>query len=144
MLFFIFTKFWFSGLLVGGRVVKGKKWLKMTKNSVSLRILGASYDCGFWHKFVKWWYLQQFFLFFRNSNFLGFSKFISKCLKEILRCPSPSLHVCDFFSPFFYQHKIPNFCFWFLWKAPWTDQRSEMVSFCKITRLSSKETLLKA
>ena len=55
-----------------------------------------------WHTYVKWWYLQQFFFsFFQNSDFLGFSKFISKCQKEILRCAPPSSHVCDFFSYFY-------------------------------------------
>ena len=48
-------------------------------------------------------------------------------------------HPC-FFSPFLSQRKILNFCRWFLWKAPWTDQRFEVASFCKITRLSSEET----
>ena len=55
-----------------------------------------------------------------------------------------TLVISVFFSPFLSHHKIPNCCLWFLWKAPWTDQRPEMVSFCKITRLSSKETLLQA
>ena len=32
----------------------------------------TSYDCGFWLTCVKWWYLQQFFSFFQNSDFLGF------------------------------------------------------------------------
>ena len=34
-----------------------------------------------------------------------------------------------FLSPFPSQCKMLNFCHWFLWKAPWTDQRSEMASF---------------
>ena len=37
-----------------------------------------------------------FFSFFQTSDFLGFSKFINKCQKEILRCALPSSHVCDF------------------------------------------------
>ena len=40
-------------------------------------------------------FLFYFFLFFQNSEFLGFSKFINKCQKEIIRCVPPS-HVCDF------------------------------------------------
>ena len=49
------------------------------------------------------WYLQQFFSFSQNSDFSGFSKFINKCQKEILRSAPPSSHVCDFFTvfPFF-------------------------------------------
>ena len=35
------------------------------------------------------------FHFFQNSDFLGFSKFINKCQKEILRCAPPrNLHMC--------------------------------------------------
>ena len=55
------------------------------------------YDYGFWYTHVKWWYLQQFFFhFFQHSDFSGFSNFISKCQKEILRCGPPSSRVCDF------------------------------------------------
>ena len=36
------------------------------------------------------------FSFFQKSDFSGFSKFINKCQKEILRCAPPSSHVCDF------------------------------------------------
>ena len=32
----------------------------------------TSYDCGLRYNFVKWWYLQQFFSFFQNSDFLDF------------------------------------------------------------------------
>ena len=38
-----------------------------------------------------------FFSFFQNSHFLGFSKVINKCQKEILRCAPPSWNVCDFY-----------------------------------------------
>ena len=38
--FLISSKLWFSGLL-GWRGLKGKKWRKMTKISVSLRISGT-------------------------------------------------------------------------------------------------------
>ena len=37
-----------------------------------------------------------FFHFFQHSDFSGFSNFISKCQKEILRCGPPSSRVCDF------------------------------------------------
>ena len=40
---------------------------------------------------------KYFFSFFQNSDFLGFSKVINKCQKEILRCAPPFSHVCDFF-----------------------------------------------
>ena len=46
---------------------KGKKWTKMTKNSVCLTPYHrnrTSYDCGFWYTCVKWWYLQQFVFHF--------------------------------------------------------------------------------
>ena len=36
------------------------------------------------------------FSFFQNSDFLGFSKFINKCQKKVMRCAPPSSHVCDF------------------------------------------------
>ena len=70
--FFIVLKFWFSQLLGG---YKGKKWPKITKNSVCFTPYirnCTSYDCGFWCNCVKWWYLQQYSSFFQNSDFLGF------------------------------------------------------------------------
>ena len=64
----------------------------------------SSYDCGFWYICVNWWYLQQFFFsffssFFQNYDFSGFSKFINKCQKEILKCVPPSLFNCYFANP---------------------------------------------
>ena len=53
-IFFIFSKFWFSGSLGGWKV---KKWPKMTKHSVSLTPYlwnCTSYDCHFWDTCVKW------------------------------------------------------------------------------------------
>ena len=38
-----------------------------------------------------------FFSFSQKSDFSGFSKFISKCQKEILRYAPPSMHACDFY-----------------------------------------------
>ena len=70
--FFIFSKFWFCGLLVGW---KGKKWPKMKKKflSVTLHISGTIH-----HMIVIYGTQVQndnissgFFLFFRKSNFLG-------------------------------------------------------------------------
>ena len=40
-------------------------------------------------------YSSFFFSFFQNSDFSGFSKFINKCQKEILRCAPPCSYVCD-------------------------------------------------
>ena len=37
-----------------------------------------------------------YFSFFQNFDFLGFSNFINKCQKEVMRCVPPSSHVCDF------------------------------------------------
>ena len=102
--FFFFFKFWFSGVLGKGEDKRQKMALNDKKN-VSLHISGAVSNCGFWYTCVKWWYLQYFLLllllffvffsFFRNSDFLGFSKFINKCQKEILRC-APFL-ICVWF-----------------------------------------------
>ena len=40
------------------RVKRQKNGLKWQKTlSVSLRISGTTYDCGFWYTYVKWWYL---------------------------------------------------------------------------------------
>ena len=88
--FFIFSKFCFSGLL-GGRGLKGQKMAQNDKKLCFTPYLRncTSYDCGFWYRYVKWWYLQQFFSFFQKSDFSGFSKFINKGQKEILEvCPT--------------------------------------------------------
>ena len=58
----------------------------MTKNYVSLRISET----------VPHMIVVFGTHFFKNSDFSGFSKFINKCQKEILRCASPCSHVCDF------------------------------------------------
>ena len=65
---FIVSKFWFFK-------AKGKKWPKMTKNSIclSLRFRNQTeYDCDFWYTCVKWLYLQQVYSVFQNFVFLGF------------------------------------------------------------------------
>ena len=100
MLFSFFQNFSFLHFKDGG---KCKIWSKMAiQICLTLYLRNCtSYDCGFWYTCVKWWYLQQFFFFFsffQNSDFLGFSKFINKCQKEILGCAPPSSHVCDSFS----------------------------------------------
>ena len=55
----------------------------------------TSYDGGFWCAYLKCWYLQQIFSFFEKSNFSGFSKFINKCQKGILKSSPLS---CVWFS----------------------------------------------
>ena len=96
--FFKILTFWVVKGGGGGRggAVKQQKWPKMTKNFVSLWISGTvRHDCGFWYTCVKWSYLQQcLFLFFKNSDFFGFSK-TNKCQKQMLRCASSSSHLCD-------------------------------------------------
>ena len=95
--FFHFLKilvFW----VVRGRGLKGQK---MAQNNIKICLTSylrkcTSYDCGFWYTYVKW-YLHQIFSLFQKPDFLGFSKFINKCQKEILRCTPPSSHVFDFF-----------------------------------------------
>ena len=63
----------------------------------------TSYDCGFWYTckmmifpaiFI---FIFFFFHYFQNSDFSGFSKFITKCQKEILRCA----HLLHMFMVFF-------------------------------------------
>ena len=48
---------------------------------------------------------SNFFSFFQNSDFLGFSKFINKCQKEILRFAPPSSHLCDFFLKVWFNNR---------------------------------------
>ena len=91
--FFIFSKFWFSGLLGdGGEGVEGQKMTKNDKKIFSLCISGTVCDCGVWYTCVKWWLSPTFcFHFFKILFFLVF-----KCQKEILRCAPCFSHVCDF------------------------------------------------
>ena len=97
--FFIFSKFWFSGLL---GVKNDPKWLK---TFVSLCISGTLA-----HMILVFDISSFFFSRSQNSDFFGFSKFNNKCQKEILRCVPPS-HVCNFFSKtmfwlFFSDHSV--------------------------------------
>ena len=51
-----------------------KKWPKTTKNSVSHASYfrnHTSYDCHLWSTSVNGWYIQVFFSFFQNFDFLG-------------------------------------------------------------------------
>ena len=50
-------------MCVGKRTKSGPKWQNILSHSY-LR------NCtSFWYTFVKWWYLQQFFSFFQNTDF---------------------------------------------------------------------------
>ena len=92
---YIFFQILVFGVNSGTKEQKnGLKW----QNGLSYSVLKnyTSYDSGFWFTCVKWWYLRQVFPFFLNSYFLGFSKFINKCQKKILRCVPPASHVCNF------------------------------------------------
>ena len=99
--FFIFSKFWFSGLLEegggGGGGVKGPKKAQNDKKFLSHSVSQELYLICLWFliHMCKMISPAMFFSFLHNSNFLGFSKFINKCQNEILRCAPPS-HVCDF------------------------------------------------
>ena len=56
-----------------GRGVKGQKRSKMAKNSVRLTPFLRNRTWYFiFGTCVKWWYLQQFFSFFQNSDFRVF------------------------------------------------------------------------
>ena len=102
--FYISSKFWFSGSLgrvvcvcvcVGGRGGrKSKKWPKMTKNSVSLRISGTVP-----HMIVaKWWYLQQFFVhFFKILIFRIFQGSSIDAKRKFWGVPHV-LHMCVIFN----------------------------------------------
>ena len=59
--FFIFSKYWFFGLLRGweGGGLKGKKWPKLKNNDYIphtpyLRS-SIAYDLDFWYTCIKWW-----------------------------------------------------------------------------------------
>ena len=93
--FFKILIFW---VVRGGGGVKGQKMAQIYKKLFLSPYLRnrASCDCVFWYTCVKWWYLQQFLFIFQNSDFSGFSNFINKYKKEILRHVPPSSHVSDF------------------------------------------------
>ena len=75
---FIFSKFWSSRLLgrMGGGGGKGQKMARNDKKFWPTPYFRncTSYDCGFWHTCVKWWYLLQFFFFFSKFWFFRFFK----------------------------------------------------------------------
>ena len=94
---FIFSKFWFPGLLgVGGnRVGNGPKWQKILSHSVSQELY-LIWLCFLVHM-CKMMISSEFFSVFQKSDLSGFSKFINEWENEILRCAPPSSFVCDFF-----------------------------------------------
>ena len=101
--FFNFSKFWLSGLLGAEGVKRAIKWPKVTKGSVSLCISGTvPHMIAVFGTHVSNDDISRifffFFSFFQKSDFSGFSKFINKCQKEILRCGPPSSHGCDFIN----------------------------------------------
>ena len=66
----------------------------MTKNCLTAYLRNwNSHDCGFRYTSVKRCYLQQFFSVSQKSDFLGISKFIHKCQKEIMTC-TPTFLTC--------------------------------------------------
>ena len=80
--------------------VKGKKCPKMTRK-LSHSISQELYLIWLWflvHVCKMMISPAIFFLFFQKSDFSGFSKFINKCQKEILRCAPLSSDVFDFFN----------------------------------------------
>ena len=97
MLFYFFKILLFWVVRVEG-VKKGKngpKWQKIMSHFVSQEL----YHMWLWllvHICKMMISPANFFIFFL-SYFSGFSKFINKHQKKILRCAPPSSHVCDFF-----------------------------------------------
>ena len=65
--YFIFFKIMiFRIIRRRGGGLKGKKWPKMAKHSVSLTLYLrnlTSYNCEFWYTCVKWWISSKFFHF---------------------------------------------------------------------------------
>ena len=103
------------------RVEKGKKWSKMTKNSVCCaRYLRnhISDNCGFWYTHVKWWYLWQIFSFFKILIFGVFDMFTadgkySSCMpsfsvltwKKVVAISVPvTFHMAELKVPIIFQY----------------------------------------
>ena len=57
MLFWFFSKFWFSGLL-GRKRVKGKKWPKMTKKKLSYSISQEVYIFAWSNELLMWFKIK--------------------------------------------------------------------------------------
>ena len=104
--FFLFSKFWFSMLVgEGSRGYRAKNCPKWQKKLVSLRISGTVPDYGFWNTYIT--HIKNnndnnskisfFFHFFKILLFCGFSKFINKCQKKILRWKGLTFFNCVWF-----------------------------------------------
>ena len=81
----------------------------------------TSYDCGFWYTckmmiFPAIFIFMFFFYYFQNPDFSGFSKFITKCQKEILRCAHLH-HMCMIFFTKWWPFKNYERCFLFCIKS---------------------------
>ena len=92
--FFYFCK----NLIFWVRRVKGQKMVQNDKKNLSHSVSQELYHIWLWFlvHMCKMMIYPAIFSFFQNSDFFGFSRFINKCQKEILRCTPPS-DVCDFF-----------------------------------------------
>ena len=95
---FIFSKFWFLWV-IRGRGVTGQKMGQSGKKFCLTPYLRnfTSYDCVFWYTCVKWWYLQNFFQFFKSLICRVFQSLSMNGKMKFLRCAPPSSLVCDFF-----------------------------------------------
>ena len=100
LLFLFFHNFDFLGCLREKGDERAKNGPKWQNNIVSI----SQELCLIW----LWFFVHMckmmvspavFFIFsIFKIDFSGFSKFINKCQKEILRCVPPSSHVCHFIS----------------------------------------------
>ena len=87
-----FQNFDFLDCQWGKRAKNGPKWQKIL--SVSLCILRnrTPYDCEFWYTCVKWFYLQQFFIFPKILIFWVFRGGGGKRGKNDLKLPISVCH----------------------------------------------------
>ena len=69
--FFIFSKFWFSGLLGGCKREKAVQNVKKFCLLYSISQEPYIILLRLWYTYVKWWYLQGCFLFIQNFDFVG-------------------------------------------------------------------------
>ena len=110
----------------GQRAKNGPKW---QKNCLTLYLMNCtSHDCGFWHRCVKWWYLQHLFFQFLNwklnfrkvfaggqvRNFSSFSMVMCcKCLEHSIVFPVDlfwsNLHLIFLHIPFSWNSWVWSF-----------------------------------
>ena len=93
MFFSFFFKFWLSELL-GER---GLNVQKMAQNNKKICLTSLLTSWLWFSVHICKMISPAIFLIFFKVWFLGFSKFINKCPKEIPRCAPHSWHLCDFF-----------------------------------------------